>query len=87
MILAVQVVDPLVEFGGAGGVGFGLGGLVVEVEPGEVEPPPIRFCSFLVHVVFPPGGVEFKVTRVGLHGDGGFLEKINAIHSRLLLYK
>ena len=84
--LAVQVVDALVQLGHAGCIGLGLGTLIVQVEAGEVELTD-HVLQFLVHVVLTAGSVQLQVAGVSLQGSGGFLEKINAIHCKILLIK
>jgi len=82
--LAVQVVDALVQLGHAGGIGLGLGTLIVQIEAGEVELTD-HVLQLLVHVVLTAGSVQLQVAGVSLQGSGGFLEKINAIHCKILL--
>ena len=41
--------------------------------------------QLLVHVVLTAGSVQLQVAGVSLQGSGGFLEKINAIHCKILL--
>ena len=83
--LGVQVVDALVELGRAGGVRFLLGRLVVEVEPREVELPD-QVLQFFVHIVLAARRVQLQVAGVSLQRDGGFFEKIDAIHVVYLLF-
>ena len=77
--LAVQRIDALVQLCHAGGVGFGLGALVVQVQTGKVKLAD-QILQLGVVVVFAARGVQLKITGVGLQGSGGLFKKINAIH-------